>query len=126
MTDSWKPNDDSHAMPDDAKQILRELESRIILMEAALGSLHQSEASTGVKRTADKVDLRKKLTVCYVARDSMRRGHHHKVGTLTRLLLRIQMQIDHKSFVKLGPVTPSLFKGIDVGALGRRLAATGS
>ncbi len=126
MSDPRNPDDEIPAVPLRAKQIQRELESRIILMEAALGSVHQAEAVSGVDRRADKVDLRKKLTVCYVARDGMRRGSYLGVRDLTTLLLRIQTQIDHESFRKLGPVTAADIKATDIADLGRRLAASGA
>jgi hypothetical protein len=124
MSDEFNPHDDFLGMSESAGRIYTILHSRIVLMEAALGAVHKSERATGIACNEDKVDLRGKLMVCYIARDAMSRGRHHEVKDLTQLLLRVQTQMDHKRFTKLGPITHSLFEGIDIGVLGRKLAAT--
>jgi hypothetical protein len=100
---------------------LRQLNSRISILEAVLGNLHRTEAKTGVRQEADKADLKRKLTACYVLRETLKRGHVREDLTLNESLKRIEVRLDHRHFRRMGRIERTEVEACDLDALARRL-----
>ncbi|MCA8957717.1 MAG: hypothetical protein KDC87_16700 [Planctomycetes bacterium] len=115
------PSDDPRQPPtENGRRLLRELDRKISTMETLLGNLHRTEARSGTSFQTVKVDLRARLTACYLARESLRRGEFQRVRDLSTLLLRLRIQLEHRRFAALGPISLDDLAGADVDALAIR------
>lgn len=110
-------------LPDDqdSRSLLQELDVKIATMERLLGNLHASAAGNGGKFTTLKVDLRARLTTCYLAKRSLRRGDFRHLTDLDEVLKRLRVQVEHGRFRVLGPIRPEHLAAVDLDHLSRRL-----
>ena len=105
--------------------LLRELNAKISTMETLLGNLHSTESRNGTKFSTLKVELRTRLTACYLAKDSLRQGEFAELRSLDDLLLRLRIRIEHRKFRTFGNLLGEDVKGCDLDELCRKLGETG-
>lgn len=105
----------------DSQKLLQVLDAKIATMERLLGNLHATEVRSGDKFTTLKVDLRARLTACYLAKRSLKRGEFRQATDLDQLLKRLRVQVEHRRFRALRPIRDEDLAAVDLDHLIRRL-----
>lgn len=108
---------------DNGRRLLRELNAKISTMETLLGNLHNTESRTGSSFQAVKVDLRARLTACYLARESLRKGELQGASSLEDLLTRLRVRVEHRKYRERAAIKMGEVQAVDLDELSRRLLA---
>ena len=118
-----QPVSDPRPQPpsENGRRLLRALNTKIVAMETLLGNLHNTESRAGSSSQNVKVDLRARLTACYLARESLRRGELQGAENLEDLLTRLRVQIEHRKYNRRRRITRSEVRAVDLEELSRRL-----
>lgn len=106
---------------DNGRRLLRELNAKISTMETLLGNLHNTESRTGSSFQAVKVDLRARLTACYLARESLRSGELQSSTNLEDLLTRLRVRVEHRKYQDWEMIRMSEVEEVDLDELTRQL-----
>ena len=106
---------------DNGQRLLRELNAKISTMETLLGNLHNTESRTGSSFQAVKVDLRARLTACYLARESLRKGELQGSTNLEDLLTRLRVRVEHRKYQDWAIIRKSEVAAVDLDDLTRQL-----
>ncbi|MFT6082209.1 MAG: hypothetical protein ACJAQZ_004288 [Planctomycetota bacterium] len=110
-------------LSDNGRKLLRELNAKISTMETLLGNLHSTESKTGSSFQELKVDLRTRLTACYLARDSLQKGGQQNAGNLEDLLARFRVRVEHQKYREQPVIQLSDVQSVNIDELARRLTA---
>jgi len=105
---------------DNGRRLLRELNAKISTMETLLGNLHNTESRTGSSFQAVKVDLRARLTACYLARESLRKGELHTSINLEDLLTRLRVRVEHRKYQDQATISMQDVMAADLEALSQQ------
>ncbi len=106
---------------ENGRRLLRELNAKISTMETLLGNLHNTESKTGSSFQAVKVDLRARLTACYLARESLRKGELQGASNLEDLLTRLRIRVEHRRFRDREVIKVGELSDVDLDELSRQL-----
>ena len=96
------------------RRLLRELNAKISTMETLLGNLHNTESRTGSSFQAVKVDLRARLTACYLARESLRKGELQGSTDLEDLLVRLRVRVEHRKYEEMTVIQIREVQSVDL------------
>ena len=105
------------------RRLLRELNAKISTMETLLGNLHNTESRTGSSFQAVKVDLRARLTACYLARESLRKGELQGSADLEDLLVRLRVRVEHRKYEDLAVIEMGDVQSVDIEKLAEQFWA---